>query len=172
MNTPRSIRDRESYPAQRGVVDSPLGPIAFATDDESVIGIWLGRAQKPDARLKGIARDARDQLREYLKGKRRVFDLPLAFDLAPFTARVLAEVEGIPWGETKSYGEVAKLVGSPGAARAVGQAMGKNPIPIVIPCHRVVAAQRKIGGFTGGMQWKEYLLHQEGWQSSGSTFDV
>jgi len=145
-----------------GIVESPAGPISFRTDGESVTGIWLGKARRADARLRGVARDAREQLKEYVKGKRRVFDLPLAIDLPAFTARVLAEVEGIPWGSVRSYGEVATLVGSPGAARAVGQAMGKNPLPIVIPCHRVVAAGGKIGGFGGGMKWKRWLLGREG----------
>lgn len=104
----------------------------------------------------------RDQLRGYVRGKRRVFDLPLALDVPPFCARVLAEVEGIPWGETRSYGEVAIRVGSPGAARAVGQAMGANPLPIVIPCHRVIAAGGLIGGFGGGLGWKRWLLEREG----------
>ncbi|MHC4938139.1 MAG: methylated-DNA--[protein]-cysteine S-methyltransferase [Planctomycetota bacterium] len=125
-------------------------------------GIWLGERRKADARLTGLARDARDQLRAYLKGKHKVFDLPLALDATPFTARVLAEVEGIAWGETRSYGEVAMLVGSPGAARAVGQAMGANPLPIVIPCHRVVAAHHRLGGFGGGLEWKRWLLDHEG----------
>jgi len=126
-----------------------------------VTGIWLGREERPDARLAGVARDARDQLREYVRGKRRSFDLPLAFDLPPFTARVLAEVEGIEWGATRTYGEIALQVGSPGAARAVGQAMGANPLPIVIPCHRVIASGGRLGGFGGGLAWKRWLLERE-----------
>ena len=104
------------------------------------------------------------QLAEYLRGKRRVFDLPLLMSAPTFTARVLAEVESIPFGETRSYGEVAELIGSPRAARAIGQAVGSNPLPIVIPCHRVLAARRKLGGFGGGhdaLDWKRYLLALE-----------
>ena len=138
----------------------------FETDRESVTGIWLGgrrrAAASPTGRLSGLARDTRDQLRAYVRGRRRVFDLPLAIDLSPFTARVLAEVEGIAWGETKSYGEVALQVGSPGGARAVGQAVGANPLPIVIPCHRVLAARGRLGGFGGGLRWKRWLLGLEG----------
>jgi methylated-DNA-[protein]-cysteine S-methyltransferase len=152
------MRAGQSY----GIVESPAGPISFETDSECVTGIWLGQVRRADSRLFGIARDVRDQLRDYVRGKRRVFDVPLALDVPPFTARVLAEVEGIAWGETKSYGEVALQVGSPGAARAVGQAMGANPLPIVIPCHRVIAAGRRIGGFGGGLAWKRWLLEREG----------
>ena len=158
MKTPRSMRGRQSY----GIVDSPAGPISFATDDESVTAIWLGKRRKADPRPSSLARETRDQLRAYIRGRRHEFDLPLALDLPAFTARVLAEVESIPWGEAKSYGEVALLVGSPGAARAVGQAMGANPLPIVIPCHRVVAAQQRLGGFGGGLKWKRWLLDHEG----------
>ena len=136
--------------------------MVFETDEESVTGVWLGRRAKADARLSGVARDTRDQLRDYLRGKRRLFDLPLAIDLTPFTTRVLAEVEGIGWGETKSYGEVALQVGSPGGARAVGQAVGTNPLPILIPCHRVLAARQQLGGFGGGLKWKRWLLGLEG----------
>lgn len=158
MKTPRSIRGSQSY----GIVESPAGPISFATDDDAVTGIWLGKRRKADPRLGGLARETRNQLRAYLKGNHHVFDLPLAFDLPAFTARVLAEVESIPWGESRSYGEIALLVGSPGAARAVGQAMGANPLPIVIPCHRVVAARNRLGGFGGGLKWKRWLLDHEG----------
>ncbi|MHC4408026.1 MAG: methylated-DNA--[protein]-cysteine S-methyltransferase [Planctomycetota bacterium] len=158
MKTPRSIRGSQSY----GIVDSPAGPISFATDEDAVTGIWLGKRRKADPRLQGLARETRNQLRAYLKGDNHAFDLPLAFDLPAFTARVLAEVESIAWGESRSYGEIALLVGSPGAARAVGQAMGANPLPIVIPCHRVVAASNRLGGFGGGLKWKRWLLDHEG----------
>ena len=147
----------------RGVIESPGGLITFEADGDSVTGIWLGRHGEPDAGpVRGVARDARDQLREYVQGKRRTFDLPLAVDAPPFSKRVLEEVATIPWGEARSYGEVAAMAGNPKGARAVGNAVGANRHPIVIPCHRVLAAKRKIGGFGGGLRWKRWLLAHEG----------
>ena len=146
------------------MIDTPTGPISIAADDEYLVEITLGGGPRIDSRLTGIGRDAKKQLREYLRGKRRTFDLPLLVRAPAFTARVLAEVESIPFGETRSYGDVAKAIGSPRAARAIGQAVGSNTLPIVIPCHRVLAAQRKLGGFGGGhdaLDWKRYFLSLE-----------
>ena len=146
------------------MIDTPTGPISFAADADSLIEITLGGGPRIDARLTGVGRDTKKQIAEYLRGKRRTFDLPLLMRAPAFTARVLAEVESIPFGETRSYGEVAEAIGSPRAARAIGQAVGSNPFPIVIPCHRVLAAGRKLGGFGGGydaLDWKRYLLSLE-----------
>jgi len=146
------------------VIDTATGPIAFAADREHLLDVILGGGPRIDARLTSVGRDAKRQLQDYLRGKRRVFDLPLRLRTPTFTARVLAEVEAIPYGETLAYGEVARAIGSPRAARAVGQAVGANPLPIVIPCHRVLAAQRRLGGFGGGhdsLDWKRYLLELE-----------
>lgn len=168
MNTPRSMEDRESYPDREdvryGVVDTPTGPVCFAADRECLLEVTLGGGPRIDTRLTTVGRDAKRQISDYLRGKRRVFDIPLLMRAPAFTARVLAEVESIPYGETRSYGEVAKAVGSPRAARAIGQAVGANPLPIVIPCHRVLAARLKLGGFGGGydaLDWKRYLLSVE-----------
>ena len=108
-----------------------------------------------------ILKRAALQLNEYFNGKRRSFDLPLDLRLKGFTRRVLEEVSRIPYGETATYGEVARRVGSPRAARAVGGAVGANPIPIIIPCHRVIAAGGKLGGFGGGVALKKKLLIHE-----------
>lgn len=143
------------------MVESAAGALTFEADSDSVTGIWFGRRGVADTRLRGVAKDVRDQLTEYLAGKRREFDLPLALDATPFATRVLSEVANIPWGETASYGEIAKRAGSPRAARAVGSAVGANCHPIVIPCHRVLAARCGIGGFGGGLRWKRWLLDHE-----------
>jgi methylated-DNA-[protein]-cysteine S-methyltransferase len=165
LKTPLSILDRESYTsnanARYGVIDTELGPVSFAADKESLLEVHYGGGPRIDARLTSVGRDARRQISDYLGGKRREFDLPLAMAVPPFTARVLAEVEAIPFGETLSYGEVADAIGSPKAARAVGQAVGSNPLPIVIPCHRVLAAHGRLGGFGGGLDWKRFLLALE-----------
>jgi len=109
-----------------------------------------------------LASEAARQLTEYFNGTRRTFDLPLDPAGTPFQKRVLMELAQVPFGETLTYGELAARAGSPGASRAVGSVMAKNPLPIVIPCHRVLAAGGRIGGFTGGLDLKRMLLTIEG----------
>lgn len=100
------------------------------------------------------------QVKEYFAGKRRTFDLPLDLRAAPFHAKVLHEVAKIPFGETRTYGEIARAVKSPNASRAVGTANARNMIPIIIPCHRVVASSG-LGGYGGGLELKRFLLRLE-----------
>ncbi len=101
------------------------------------------------------------QLEEYFEGKRKEFDVPVILDGTDFQKKVWIETMKIPYGETISYFELAKLIGSPNAVRAVGNALGKNRIPIVIPCHRVLKSDGQLGGFTGGVEIKKYLLELE-----------
>lgn len=101
------------------------------------------------------------QIQEYLMGYRKNFDLPLHLPYSGFKKRVLTYVKGIPFGVVVTYGDAAKAAGNPGAARAVGQIMKRNSLPIVVPCHRVVSA-KGIGGFSGGLEWKRFLLELEG----------
>lgn len=122
---------------------------------------WFGAAS-PAARR--ILRAARQQLAEYFAGRRKRFDLPLAPEGTAFQLRVWAELRKIPWGETVSYGELARRIGMPRAARAVGAANGANPIPIVIPCHRVIGSTGRLTGFGGGLDAKATLLGLEGGQ--------
>jgi methylated-DNA-[protein]-cysteine S-methyltransferase len=103
------------------------------------------------------------QLRAYFAGKRRAFDVRLDLGhVTPFQRRVLLAAAGVPAGQVVSYGEIARRIGQPGGSRAVGQALGHNPIPIVIPCHRVIAAGGRIGGYGGGLRMKKKLLRLEG----------
>jgi methylated-DNA-[protein]-cysteine S-methyltransferase len=102
------------------------------------------------------------QLAAYLGGRRRSFDLHLAPMGTPFQLRVWTRLCQIPWGETRSYAEVARALGMPAAARAVGRACGQNPVPIFIPCHRVVGADGGLGGYSPGLAHKRALLHLEG----------
>jgi O-6-methylguanine DNA methyltransferase len=106
-------------------------------------------------------REAIAQILDYLEGKRRRFDLPLDLRATPFQKRVYEALVRIPFGETRSYGEVARAVGAPRAVRAVGSANGANPIPLVVPCHRVVASGNRLGGFGGGLRLKRWLLAHE-----------
>jgi methylated-DNA-[protein]-cysteine S-methyltransferase len=166
VKTLRSMPRAESYPGTVAVrhdsIDTPAGPVSFATDGERVVRVHLGKLRRDDGRPTPLDRETARQLREYFAGARRAFDLPVAAALPPFTGRVLAAVERIPFGTTRSYGEVAATVGSPRAARAVGQAVGSNPLPLLIPCHRVLAAHGRLGGFGGGLAWKRFLLELEG----------
>jgi methylated-DNA-[protein]-cysteine S-methyltransferase len=109
----------------------------------------------------GITKGAEAQLRDYLAGRRRDFDLPVHLAVTPFQSKVLHEVKKIPYGETRSYGELARRIGNPRAARAVGGAMHANPLPLVIPCHRVIGADGSLVGFGGGLEVKASLLEME-----------
>ena len=158
------------------IYQSPIGPLLIAGDAEAIHYILFpksGKAAKPERGWieseAGPVAQAVSQLREYFAGKRREFDLPLAVDGTPFQRTVWRALQEIPYGETISYGELAKRVGNPKASRAAGSANGKNRIPIVIPCHRVIAAGGKLGGFGGGLPTKQALLELEGAQRSRSA---
>ena len=124
--------------------------------------ICIGRARRSRGPSTPLSRETTRQLRAYFAGRLREFDLPLALEMPPFTTRVLKQLMRIPYGRSRTYGEVARAVKNPRAARAVGQAVGANPIPIVIPCHRVLAADSALGGFGSGLKWKRFLLRREG----------
>lgn len=147
--------------------DSPIGPLVLQCDGSALVGIWLpGSADAPHATA-GPAdtaplKAAVQQLTAYFAGQRTTFDLPLALRGTAFQMRVWDQLKAIPHGETISYGELARRVGSPAAARAVGAANGRNPLPIVIPCHRVIGANGKLVGYGGGLAIKEALLKIEG----------
>jgi len=110
-----------------------------------------------------LAEVAAQQLRQYFQRRRRHFTVPVDISALPaFSRRLLAACATIPWGDTRSYGQLAAQVGLPGAARAVGQALGRNPVPILIPCHRVIRADGSLGGFGAGLEMKRRLLELEG----------
>jgi methylated-DNA-[protein]-cysteine S-methyltransferase len=132
---------------------SPVGPLLLAGDDAAVYRIGFGGTPERDwiaSPARGVLADAAKQLREYFAGRRREFDLDLAPVGTPFQLRVWQCLRQIPYGETISYAELAKWSGNPKAARAVGSANGRNPLSIVVPCHRVIAADGTLGGFGGG----------------------
>jgi methylated-DNA-[protein]-cysteine S-methyltransferase len=146
---------------------SPYGDLTVVLTDAGVYEISLPGDDQPDIDLTKADRAVAKQLEEWFSGKRHVFELEI--DLAEINGfrRIVLEtlVAEIPWGEVVSYGELAALAGRPRAARAVGSAMRNNPIPFVIPCHRVVAAGNKIGGYGGGrnaVALKRALLEREG----------
>jgi methylated-DNA-[protein]-cysteine S-methyltransferase len=151
-------------------VPSPLGALRLVASDEGLVAI-LWENDNPDrVRLDELRQDAahpvlvetEKQLGEYFSGGRQAFDLPLDFHGTEFQKRVWAQLLAIPFGETRSYGEIARAVGQPTASRAVGAANGKNPISIVAPCHRVIGANGALTGFAGGLEAKQRLLALEG----------
>lgn len=139
-----------------------LGTISFAVDQAGrLVELSFGPRAAGEQGGSPHCRRVRDELAEYFAGSRTVFDLDLAPAGTPFQRRVWNALTEIPYGQTLSYGEIARRIGLPGAARAVGQANGANPIPIVIPCHRVIAADGTIGGFSSGLEIKRQLLSIE-----------
>lgn len=149
-------------------LETPIGTLLIAGDDEAVHRIEFpknGKASRPEPgwreSSRGAIAEAVRQLREYFAQKREQFDLPLAPEGTEFQRAVWTRLQEIPYGKTISYGELAKRVGNPKASRAVGAANGQNPIPIVIPCHRVIGANGKLTGFGGGLPTKEALLALE-----------
>lgn len=160
------------------VVDTPVGEVVVAVTPRGLVRIaytdWGGGA---DAIVEDLARrlsprvlaaparldPLKRELDEYFAGRRRAFDTPIDWSLVvDFGRRVLRATAAIPFGETATYGEIAARAGNPRAARATGNALGHNPIPIVVPCHRVLAAGNRLGGYTGGTDRKELLLGVEG----------
>ena len=144
--------------------DSPAGRLALQGEGACVTGLALPNA--PVSRIAEhetpVLAEARRQVLEYLAGARRSFDLPLDPRGTSFQRRVWAALTAIPWGETRTYAQIAAAVGSPRAVRAVGQANHRNPIPILIPCHRVVGADGTLTGYGGGLELKRKLLELEG----------
>lgn len=148
-------------------VETPIGELLVAGTAEAlrVVSFPEGsRRRQPEADWiyseKPFER-VRRQLTEYFAGERREFDLPLEPAGTEFQLEVLDELRKIPYGETTSYGEIARRIGRPKAVRAVGAANGRNPIPIIIPCHRVIGAGGDLTGFGGGLATKERLLRLE-----------
>ena len=151
------------------VFGSPLGTLSIVSEDgETIAGIWFPeQANAPDARGfrsgagVGVLLEAQRQLREYFGGERRAFDLPLSPRGTDFQQRVWRALREIPFGETWSYADLARRAGRPGSARAAGAANGKNPLSIVVPCHRVIGADGSLTGYAGGLAAKRWLLEHE-----------
>ena len=150
-------------------IETPIGPLLAAADDGGLRRIYFpergGRARKPEAgwvRDPRPFRDLREQLAEYFAGRRRTFSLRLAPEGTEFQRETWRALTAIPYGETISYAELARRVGRPAASRAVGAANGANPLPIVVPCHRVIGADGSLTGFGGGLPIKRALLELEG----------
>lgn len=146
------------------MVETPLGTMGLGEENGALVRLWLPGQPMPrlTPHKTALLERAEGQILEYLNGQRQVFDLPLSPAGTPFQLRVWQALREIPYGGTASYGELAARVNCPGGARAVGMANHRNPLPIFIPCHRVVGAKGQLTGYAGGLALKRALLALEG----------
>lgn len=148
-------------------LESPLGPLRLVAAGGALRGVYLPdqrRAPEPAGHERAdepVLRRAREQLSEYFAGARRRFDLPLDPQGTPFQRAVWSALAEIDFGETRSYAALARALGRPSAARAVGAANGRNPVGIIVPCHRVIGSDAKLVGYAGGLDRKQWLLAHE-----------
>ncbi|MFF3340039.1 methylated-DNA--[protein]-cysteine S-methyltransferase [Streptomyces flavidovirens] len=158
---------------QHSVVDSPYGPLTLVATDGMLSGLYMTdqRHRPPEEsfgeRATGILGEAVRQLDAYFAGELKEFDLELSLDGTPFQRGVWAQLQQIPYGETWTYGQLAERLGNPAASRAVGLANGKNPVGIIVPCHRVVGAAGSLTGYGGGLERKRRLLAFEAGAADG-----
>lgn len=155
------------------VMDSPIGPLTLVADGGALACLYMddhrhapaedafGPADPAPGPQADVLAEAERQLTEYFAGTRTEFDLPLAMPGTAFQQRVWAGLREIPYGETISYGELARRLGQPNASRAVGLANGRNPVSIIVPCHRVVGSSGRLTGYGGGLDRKAHLLELE-----------
>jgi methylated-DNA-[protein]-cysteine S-methyltransferase len=151
------------------LMKSPVGTLRLVASDKGLAGVWFERTRPGRTQPRGdvessrhpVLLEAERQLGEYFAGRRQAFDLKLDFVGTEFQKSVWKALLTIPFGQTRSYGEIARQVGRPSASRAVGAANGRNPVAIVAPCHRVIGATGALTGFGGGLDVKELLLRLE-----------
>lgn len=144
-------------------MESVIGTLTLQADEKNVKAIGFGGepVKEAEERETPLLKEVKRQLEEYFKGERTVFDLPLDPDGTEFQKKVWNALVRIPYGETRCYGEIAEEVGNPKGSRAVGMANHNNPIPILIPCHRVIGKNGKLTGYAGGLDKKTALLELE-----------
>jgi methylated-DNA-[protein]-cysteine S-methyltransferase len=153
------------------VIHTPLGELWIAGNEQGLTNVSFPSQRGLSAAHQWSAdwvyepqafAEARRQLTGYLAGDLQVFDLPLAAEGTAFRKQVWAALCNVPWGATASYGQIAKAIGRPSASRAVGAANGANPLPIIVPCHRIIGSSGQLTGYAGGLHIKQYLLELEG----------
>ncbi len=167
MITTEPIPTTTAENLQYTLVDSPIGELLLLGDGQTLHGLYMQDAPRPkriapewdrsDAPFVGVSA----QLGEYFAGRRTAFELQLTMRGSPFELRVWRALQDIPYGATLSYGELAHCIGQPSAARAVGLANGRNPISVIVPCHRVIGANGTLTGYGGGLERKRLLLELE-----------
>lgn len=145
-------------------IDTEIGRLYLAEENGCIVMLTSGQAPKTDTLGESpLLTRAAVEVAEYLTGKRREFTVPVKAKGTPFQEKVWAALQRIPFGETRSYGQIAREVGSPKGARAVGMACNRNPVLLLIPCHRIVGSTGKLVGFAAGLPIKEWLLKLEGY---------
>lgn len=142
-------------------LETTLGLMEIICEDESLVGLKLVSEKTYRDSENKTSREVKSQILEYLNGSRKTFNIPIKLTGTDFQKRVYEETLKIPYGSTKTYGEIANSIGNPKSMRAVGMALSKNPIWIVIPCHRVIGKNKKLTGFAGGIDKKLSLLKLE-----------
>ncbi len=154
-------------------INSPIGSIGLLSNDDYLLRIQLPNVETSESKLqkwypnediienKSVFEEIISQLTEYFDGKRKVFTIKIKLEISQFYKKALLEVAKIPYGKTDSYSQIAQKLNNPKAARAVGTANARNPLPIIIPCHRIIAKNGKLGGYAGGLKIKKYLLNLE-----------
>ncbi|MFF4837461.1 methylated-DNA--[protein]-cysteine S-methyltransferase [Streptomyces sp. NPDC001315] len=152
---------------QHTIIDSPYGPLTLVADDGVLCGLYMtAQRHRPPEETFGDRDDApfdeaADQLNAYFAGELKEFTLELRLHGTPFQRNVWEQLQRIPYGETRSYGDLADALGNPKASRAVGLANGRNPVGIIVPCHRVIGASGSLTGYGGGLERKQRLLDFE-----------
>ncbi len=144
------------------VMTSPVGPLTLQSHGEAVCAVLFGRRGEPAEADTAVLRQCEEELAAYFAGKLRTFTVPLGPVGTPFQLSVWEALRQIPYGETRTYGEIAAAIGNPRACRAVGMANNRNPISILIPCHRVIGSGGALVGYGGGLEVKKFLLKLEG----------
>lgn len=144
------------------IINSPVGSLRLTANDTALTGLDFTDEPVAGTTANPVLVETMRQLEEYFNGTRKGFEIPLETTGTDFTRRVWDELKNIPYGEAISYRQLAENSGSPKAFRAVGMCNGKNRIAIIIPCHRVINADRSLGGFSGGLEKKKFLLRHEG----------
>lgn len=146
----------------QAILDTPIGRLLIEATREAVTAVtFIGPDAEPVLRAGGAAIQARKQLREYFAAKRRVFDVPVLLDGTAFQRAVWEAVCRVDYGQTVSYGEVARRIDAPTSPRAVGRANAANPVLIIVPCHRVLSSRGRLAGYRAGLDRKEWLLKHE-----------
>lgn len=156
------------------VMDSPIGRLLLEQDETGLCGVrLLGREESAgQAEWTPLLRETREQLSAYFAGSLRAFDLPLSMRGSDFDRQVWQTLEKVPFGEIRSYGQIALEIGREKASRAVGRACGRNPLLIVVPCHRIVGVSGRLTGFAAGMEAKARLLEIEGHSICSASLKV
>ncbi|MDR0850569.1 MAG: methylated-DNA--[protein]-cysteine S-methyltransferase [Christensenellaceae bacterium] len=141
--------------------ETVLGKITISECKGAITALYFGLSKEGELKRTSLIDKAAIQIEEYLDGKRKDFDLPISLEGTSFQKRVWTELQKIPYGKTMTYSQIASAIGSPKAVRAVGGANNKNPISIIIPCHRVIGSDGSLTGYAGGLKIKEKLLQLE-----------